>query len=51
VLRRAGARADAPPEAITGESGVTVRFGRQTPTIAAGPIGTLSAPTGVRSIW
>ena len=40
-----------PASAKVGESGVTVRFGRQTPTIAAGPVGTLSAPTGVRSIW
>ena len=35
----------------TAEPGVTVRFGRPTPTIAAGPVATSSAPTGVRSIW
>ena len=40
-----------PASANVGASGVTVRFGCQTPTIAAGPAGTSPAPTGVRSIW
>jgi hypothetical protein len=40
-----------PASANVGDSGVAVRFGRQTPTMAAGPVGAPSAPTGVRSIW
>ena len=40
-----------PASAKVGLSGVTVRLGRHTPTIAAGPVGAPSVPTGVRSIW
>jgi hypothetical protein len=40
-----------PASANVGDWGVSVRFGRHTPTIAAGPVATLSEPTGVRSIW
>jgi hypothetical protein len=40
-----------PASANVGESGVTVRLGRHTPTTAGGPVGVSPASTGVRSIW
>jgi hypothetical protein len=40
-----------PASANVGAFGVAVRFGRQRPTTADGPVGSPPAPTGVRSTW